>query len=120
MPGDEGLLVTEWLDDVCGPDGIRVTVGIEPAVARLVRERDAWTVPKLGLFPDPTRNVVRNALPELLQSLVFKNRWAVVIEADSGQRRRLTRSSRDEALDVARSVWRRVKEVGVPALADIS
>jgi hypothetical protein len=111
--------VTEWLDDAYGPDGVRVTVGVERAVDRLVRERDSWTTPRYGLFPDPTRNVVRNVLPQVLQVLFFKHRWAVVIEADSGERRRLTRPTHDEAMDAAKSVWHRVTEKGVGAILDL-
>lgn len=112
--------MTEWLDDAFGPDGIRVTVAIEPTVERLVRERDAWTTPRCGLLPHPARNALRNALPGILQSLVFKNKWAVVIEADSGQRVRLTRATRDEAFATASEVRHRIQERGVPALAGLN
>ena len=110
----------EWLDDAFGPDGVRVSLCVEPAVARLVRERDAWTTPHYGWFPSPGRNTLRDALPGLLQSWVFKDRWVVVIEADSGQRRRLTRANREEALGAAQAARERLVAEGVPAIAELT
>jgi hypothetical protein len=43
----------------------------------------------------------------------------VVVEADSGERARLTRPTREEALQVATSVSEAVRERGVGALSDL-
>jgi hypothetical protein len=112
-------MTSEWLDDAFGPDGIRVTLCVEPAVQRLIRERDAWFSPKVTIFPDPVRIAARRLLPELVQSRLLKGRWAVVIEADSGERLRLTRDTHDDALASARAIWQQVHDHGVSALNDV-
>jgi len=112
-------MASEWLDDAFGPDGIRVTLCVEPAVERLMRERDAWTTPKFTVFPDPIRIAVRRLLPEVVQSRLLGARWAVVIEADSGEKLRLTRETHDDALATARSTWQQVHDRGVSALNDL-
>ena len=112
-------MASEWLDDAFGPDGIRVTVCVEPAVQRLIRERDAWMPPALTLFPNPVRVAARRLIPVVVQSRFLKDRWAVVIEADSGERLRLTRERHDEALTTARATWQLVHDQGVKALVDL-
>jgi hypothetical protein len=112
-------MASEWLDDAFGPDGIRVTLCVEPAVERLIRERDAWTTPKFTLFPAPMRTTVRRFLPEVVQSRLLGGRWAVVIEADSGEKLRLIRETHDDALATARSTWQEVHDHGVSALSGL-
>jgi hypothetical protein len=110
-------LGTQWLPDAFGPDTVRVTIGVEPAVERLVRERDQWMVPRLSLLPRRLR--LWNRLPAMAQDTLLDNAWAVVVEADSGERVRLTRPTREEAWQVATSVSDAVHEHGVAALSDL-
>jgi hypothetical protein len=115
-------MATQWLDDAFGPDRIRVTVAVEPAVDRLVRERDAWLVPRWGWLSSrlfPARWRPWNVLPGLVQKDMLHDSWAVMVEADSGQRVRLLRSTRDEAWLLATSIVESVRQRGVPALADL-
>ncbi len=111
-------MATEWLDDAFGPDGIRVTIGVEPAVQRWVRARDQWTAPLFGWWP--SRWQPRNLLPVLIQQRLLKNAWAVNIESDSGVRVRLVRPTREEAGTAARSVSASVLQHGVSALAELT
>jgi hypothetical protein len=110
-------LATEWLPDTFGPDNVRVTIGIEPAVERLVRGSEQWGVPGVSLLPGKRR--LWNLLPAVVQEKLFNNSWAVVIEADSGERVRLTRVDRAEALGAARSLSDVVRDQGVAALASL-
>jgi hypothetical protein len=116
-------VATEWLDDAFGPDKIRVTIAVEPAVQRLVRERDQWTVPRPVPW-EPLMNRVRATLraqlPALVQQRVLGGTWAVVVEADSGQKKRLLRATRDEAWQLATSIADSVRTQGVAALATLS
>ncbi|MCW2544060.1 MAG: hypothetical protein JWM40_1612 [Frankiales bacterium] len=109
-------MTSEWLHDVFGPDGVRVTLCVEPAVQRLIRERDAWFSPRPTIFPSPVRTAARRLIPEVIQSRLLKGRWAVVIEADSGERLRLMRDTHGEAQTMARTIWQQVHEEGVSAL----
>jgi hypothetical protein len=110
-------MARESLPDVFGPDQVRVSVAVEPAVERLVRERGQWMMPRLSLLPPPLQ--MWNMLPALVQSTVLHGAWAVVVEADSGQRLRLARPNRGEALRAATSVCDAVRERGVTALAEL-
>ena len=109
-------MASEWLDDAFGPDGIRVTLCVEPAVQRLIRERDAWFFPQITFFPDPLRIAAHRLLPEVIQTRLLKGRWAVVIEADSGERLRLMHDTHDDALASARGIWQQVHDHGVSAV----
>ena len=108
---------TEWLEDAFGPDGIRVTVGIEPAVERGLRELHAWLGTPIVI--NPVRAAVRRMLPELVQSRLLKNRWAILVEADSGQRVRLMRPTRELALTVGEGIRRNVQQQGVRVLDEL-
>jgi hypothetical protein len=110
-------VATQYLDDSFGPDSIRVTVAVEPAVDRFVRARDQWTAPGFTLLP--ARDQLRNLLPGVVQDTVLGDAWAVVVEADSGQRVRRTCRTRDDAWALAQSIARSVRVEGVSALADL-
>lgn len=113
-------MASEWLDDAFGPDGVRVTICVEPAVERIVREGRAWGVFGPRPFESGWRRELRKLWPAVVQETVLDDRWAVVVEADSGQRLRLTRASRDEALAAARAGWQAVQERGVAALEGLT
>jgi hypothetical protein len=112
-------VATEWLDDAFGPDKIRVTIAVEPAVERLVRERDQWTVPRSVPW-QPLMNKVRATfraqLPAVVQQQMLHDTWAVMVEADSGQKVRLMRSTHDEAWQLATSIADSVRSQGVAAV----
>jgi len=107
-------LAREWLPEVSGPDQVRVTVAVEPAVERLVRERGQWMVPRLSLLPRSLQPW--HLVPAVLQSAVLRDAWVVVVEADSGRRLRLSRPNRGKALQTAAALSDAVKERGVAAL----
>ncbi len=109
-------MATQFTNDVVGPDQIRVTIGVEPAVDKYVRGRDRWMIPDHSLLPRSLR--MWNVVPQLVQIGVFSGAWAVSVEADSGERLRLTRSDRDGALRQAHAVAMAVKANGVAALAE--
>lgn len=111
-------MTSEWFDDAFGPDGIRVTVCIEPAAERVVREAKSWGFLQPKIF-DPAGNAFRHALPGFLESRLFKDRWAVLVEADSGQRVRLIRNSKQEALAAGENVRKSVMRDGVKVLPEL-
>ena len=113
-------MVTQWLDDTFGPDQIRVTIAVEPAVQRLVRERDQWTVQRRvpwQLWMTRVQVSLRDQLPAVIQQRVLGGRWAVAVQADSGQKKRLLRPTRDEAWALATSIAESVRVQGVTALS---
>jgi hypothetical protein len=70
--------------DVAGPDGVRVTLRVEPAVDRLRRWRFMFFTPPV--LTQPVDAYVRyRILPDLVQKYVLRDRWAVDVEADSGR-----------------------------------
>jgi hypothetical protein len=125
-PGDgftssniDGVTV-QWLDDAFGPDGIRVTICVECAVDRLVRERDAWGLNPFYFFFRRVQEAAQSAMVNAIQATLLRDRYAVLIEADSGQRLRLVRPSHQEAVGVAKDTWHAVRERGVVALKGLA
>lgn len=112
---ETGLPRPQWLDPVAGPDGVRVTICVEAAVQRWVREQNQWSSASRSFD-----QAFRDAGALLAQRLLLRDRWAVVIEADSGQRLRLVRPNRDDALTLAESVSATVTQRGVAALASVT
>ena len=102
-----------FLPDVAGPDGVRISVRIEPAVARLVRIRDLWTTPKPWFM---FNGVVRASEPVLAQSRFFKGQWVIDVESDDGDRRRLRYPSRADAFSDADRVCEVLRSNGVAGL----
>jgi len=107
-------LARESLPDAVGPDDVRVTVAVEPAVERLRRELAQWVVPRLSLLPRGLQPW--NWVPAFIQSAVLHDAWVVVVEADSGLRLRLSRPNRGKALQTATWLCEEVRERGVAAL----
>ncbi|GAA3535022.1 hypothetical protein [Nocardioides daeguensis] len=109
-------MARQHLDDAVGPDGIRVTIAIEPAVDRFVRAQDklgsALVVPVLGPLTGGRGR-------KLVQRAVFAGTWVVDVESDAGQRVRVRRPDRSRALDLAKATWRDVVARGVVALREI-
>ena len=112
---ETGLPRPQWLEPVSGPDGVRVTICVEAAVQRWVREQNQWSAATRSFD-----QAFRDAGALLVQRLLLRDRWAVVIEADSGERLRLVRPNRDEALTLAESVSASVTQRGVAALASVT
>ncbi len=100
------------LPDTTGPDGVRVTLRVEPAVDRLKRLRYLWSTPAVITDPFGTYLDFR-ALPGLVQKYLLRDRWAVRVEADNGERCRVKASSSDEALAYATKIHEGVAKEGV-------
>lgn len=107
------------LPDVFGPDRVRVTLRVEPAVDRLRRWRFMLSAPPVLTQPFDTY-VSYRILPGLIQKYVLRNRWAVDIEADSGEHCRIRADSRGHAIYVAREVSEGVQHEGVAFLRTIT
>ncbi|WP_459985536.1 hypothetical protein [Nocardioides sp. AN3] len=101
--------------DVAGPDGVRVTLRIEPAVDRLRRWRFMVATPKVLTDPAETYLSYR-VLPDLVQRYVLGDRWAVEVEADSGERTRVHASTRNDAIEHARKIHDGIARQGVAFL----
>ncbi len=109
-------MARQFLDDAYGPDEVRVTIAVEPAVRRLVRAREM-----LGLraFALPFNRQVNDRLMSFLQTTPLRRRWAVAIETDTGLTARIRTSTREEAVSLARATWHDVRRRGVTAVADL-
>lgn len=108
-------MARHFLEDSFGPDGIRVTIAVAHAVDRLVRWRE-----KLGLreWQIPGNRWFNNRLAHVTQRTLMQGRWAVEIEADSGQRAYITVADEQAARALARSISDDVVQRGVQAIAD--
>ena len=103
------------LPETTGPDGVHVTLRVEPAVDRLKRLRYLWSTPAVVTDPFGTYVDFRT-LPGLVQKYVLRDRWAVEVEADNGERCRVNASSRDEAIHYATKIRDGVVKDGVAFL----
>lgn len=103
-------MARQYLDDARGPDGVRVTIAIEPGGARLERNRE-----RLGVGV-PVPRWVRWLRPHVLGPYAARRTWVVDVETDSGWRVRLRRPERHEAVHLAKTLWHEVNEGGLPAL----
>lgn len=101
--------------DVQGPDGIRVTLRVEPAVDRLRRWRQLISMPRPVTRPVANYFAYRT-LPSLVQKYVLRDRWAVDVEADNGERCRVRADTRDAAVEYARQIGEGVRLHGVAFL----
>jgi len=106
----------EFLDDAFGPDGVRVTVAVEQAADRSLRRRDSWYGPNLI---NPVSRWLRKKNDQFVQKYLFDDAWAVDVEADSGERARVIRPTREGAQSLALSFRSEVIERGVSAIADL-
>jgi hypothetical protein len=98
--------------DATGPDGVRVTLRVEPAVDRYKRLRNMWFTPAVVMDPFGTYFDYRT-LPGLVQKYVLRDRWAIDVEADNGDNCRVMANSREEALGYARQIHDGVVADGV-------
>jgi hypothetical protein len=101
--------------DVAGPDGVHVTLRVEPAVDRLRRWRFLVGTPPVVTAP-ATTYVSYRVLPDLVQQYLLRDRWAVAVEADSGEHCRVAASSREEAIELARQIHDGLAAQGVAFL----
>jgi hypothetical protein len=98
--------------DVTGPDGVRVTQRVEPAVDRLLQYRLMFFTPPV--LSDPAGAYFEyRVLPRLVQKYVLRDRWTVVVEADNGEKCRVKASSRQDAVDYARLIQDGIAKQGV-------
>lgn len=109
-------MARQYLDDAVGPDGIRVTIAIEPAVDRFVRAQDklgsSVVVPVLGRLTGGRGR-------KLVQQVVFGGVWVVDVETDAGKRVRVRRPDHASALALAKDTWRQVVARGAAAVGDL-
>jgi hypothetical protein len=107
------------LPDVVGPDGVRVSLRVEPAIDRLKRLRYLFFTPPV--VTDPVRAYVGyRHVPGWVQRVLLKDRWSVQIEADNGDRRRLVAPDYRAAVDEARRVREGIARDGVAYLRTLS
>jgi hypothetical protein len=104
-----------WLPGVAGPDGIHVTIRVEPAVDRLRRWRHLTSTPEPLTSPISTA-FEYEVLPGLVQRYLFRDAWVVDVEADSGDRCRVKAETRDDAMNYARQIRAGVADTGVTFL----
>ncbi len=97
--------------DVAGPDAVRVTMRVEPAVDRFRRWRLMVSTPRVLTDPAETYFSYR-VLPDLVQRYLLRDRWVVDVEADSGVRCRVDSSTREDALAYARQIHDGVQRHG--------
>ncbi|MEI5672785.1 MULTISPECIES: hypothetical protein [unclassified Nocardioides] len=103
------------LPDAVGPDGVRVTLRVEPALDRYLRWRFRLFTPPV--LTDPVRAYAGyRLLPGLVQRHLLRDRWAVAVEADSGEHCRVVAADRDEAAAHARAIHDGVTGDGVAFL----
>jgi hypothetical protein len=101
--------------DAIGPDGIRVTIRVEPAVDRLLRMRSIFFTPPV--LTDPAQAYLDyRVLPKFVQEKVLRGRWAIAVEADNGEKCRVKARTRDDALTYAREIHDGVVKQGIPFL----
>jgi hypothetical protein len=101
--------------DVVGPDAVRVTLRVEPAVDRFRQLRFSVSTPRIVTDPAATY-VSYRVLPDLLQRYVLRDRWVVAVEADSGERCRVKARTRGDAIAYAGRIHDGVERQGVPFL----
>jgi hypothetical protein len=101
--------------EVAGPDAVRVTLRVEPAVDRFRRWRLMVATPRVVTAP-VTTYVSYRVLPDLVQRYLLRDRWVVDVEADSGVRCRVNAKARDDAIEYARQIHEGVQEQGVAFL----
>jgi hypothetical protein len=102
--------------EAVGPDGIPVTLRVEPAIDRLRRWRNMTSVPEVVTAPLSTY-VGYRIVPDWVQKHLLRDRWVVDVEADSGDRCRVRASNRAEAVEIARKIHAGISAHGVAFLA---
>ena len=69
------------------------------------------------VLTDPAETYVSyRVLPDLVQRYVLRDRWAVEVEADSGERTRVQAGTRDDAIEYARQIHDGIANQGVAFL----
>ncbi|MFJ9315331.1 hypothetical protein ACIRN4_14160 [Pimelobacter simplex] len=102
-----------YLDDVITPDGVRVTIALEPSVERLARGRE-----RLGLraWYLPFNREANSRIARALQRSLLGGTWVVDIESDSGERQRTTCESYEAAMTLALRKAAKIQESGLTAI----
>lgn len=103
------------LPDAFGPDGIRVSLRVEPAVDRWRRALKMTMAPNPRL-PAAVVRAEQGFVAGLLQRYAFGGRWIVDVEADSGRRLRIGKPTRDDAIATAKRIHAGVGQRGVAFL----
>lgn len=108
-----------WMPDVSGPDGVRVTIRIEPAVDRWRRWRNLITTPD-PLAPAVVRRFDYQALPGLVQRYLLRDRWVVDVEADTGERCRVPAANQRDAIANAHRIHAGIQRDGLGFLPHLT
>ena len=103
------------LPDAFGPDGIRVSLRVEPAVDRW---RRSWkrTVAPNPLVPVSVVRAEHGLVAGLAQRYALGGKWVVDVEADSGRRLRIEEATREAAIATAKRIHAGVRQHGVAFL----
>ncbi len=101
--------------DTTGPDGVAVSVLVEPAAARMLRlYRSVHTPPVLT---NPLRSWWENRIATgITQDREIRGSWVVDVETDGGQRYRIKVASRADAIAQANQIHLGVKKDGASYL----
>ncbi|WP_436702091.1 hypothetical protein [Nocardioides sp. BYT-33-1] len=105
-------MTRQYLEDAVGPDGIRVTIALEPAVDQLIRANDRLG----GSF---LLRALSGRGQKVVQQMVYGGAWVVDVETDAGRRVRIRVPDHGSALALAKETWRDVDERGVVAVAEL-
>jgi hypothetical protein len=113
----------EWLDDVRGPDGVRVTFCVMSTVSRYTQALSGFGFlgvmvtgeSRMRIGPSPWRQLGPQILGKV-QQLV--GGCVVAVEADDHRIIYLRRDSRQAVLELAAEISRAVQVDGVSALAE--
>ncbi len=115
-PADATASGAGQFPDTVGPDGVAVSVLVEPAAARMLRlYRSVHTPPVLT---NPLRAWWENRLAQGIESdREVRGTWVVEVEADGGRHYRIKVASRADAIAQANEIHRGVKAEGARYLA---
>ena len=98
-----------------GPDGVRVTLRVEPAIDRLRRWFNLVNTPD-PFTPRAVARIEYQSVPGLIQRYLLRDQWVVDVESDSGERLRVPVAGRESAIERASQLHAGVQKEGVAFL----
>jgi hypothetical protein len=109
-------LTGEWLDDVSGPDGVRVSFFVEPRLDKVFRGIDEYRSWSGGQLGPSLGRFLAGLLPGNKQEGLLKNAWRLVIESDTGKKIALVRPTHGDVLAAAQEIAAAIRVAGTGAL----